>query len=120
MVFSILRIVFGLLLTLFIPGFAVTLVVFPRDLGRVERVALSCVLSIATVLLTALLLDLVLGVDITAENMVVALLSLSAFFFLVYIILNRRYTGLFKHAVGGFSLGLWYRGRGAGHGRRGG
>ena len=75
MFFSILRIVFGFLLTLFIPGFALMLVLYPRrgDLGVVERIALSSVLSIAVTLLMALFLDLVLGVDFTAKNMVVSL-----------------------------------------------
>ncbi|ODS40851.1 MAG: hypothetical protein A7315_07505 [Candidatus Altiarchaeales archaeon WOR_SM1_79] len=93
MVLSILRIIFGLLLTLFIPGFAITLVVFPKE-GRIEKIALSCVLSIATVLLMALFLDLVLGIDITAESMVIALLSFSIFFFLIYIVQNRKRINL--------------------------
>jgi len=96
MVLSILRVIFGLLLTMFIPGFAITLVIFPGE-GKIEKVALSCVLSIAITLLMALSLDLVLGIDITAESMVVALLSFSAFFFLIYIVQKRRQKTPVEH-----------------------
>ncbi|MBN2250820.1 MAG: DUF1616 domain-containing protein [Candidatus Altiarchaeota archaeon] len=66
----------GLLLTLFIPGAAFILAMYPRkkDLDLVERIALSSVMSIAITLLTALFLDLVLGVDFTAVNVAVALI----------------------------------------------
>ena len=96
MVLSILRVIFGLLLTMFIPGFAITLVIFPGE-SKIEKVALSCVLSIAITLLMALSLDLVLGIDITAESMVVALLSFSAFFFLIYIVQKRRQKTPVEH-----------------------
>lgn len=77
MLIETLRAVLGLLLTLFIPGYAFVLALYPKkkDIGAVERIALSSVLSIALTMLTALFLDLVLGVDYTAENMVIALVA---------------------------------------------
>ncbi|HEX54898.1 MAG: hypothetical protein DRO94_05020 [Candidatus Altiarchaeales archaeon] len=89
MILSLLRIIFGFALTLFIPGFAMTLVIFPR-IGLIERMAFSSVLSICTVMLTALFLDLVLGIDITASNMVIALLSITALFLVIWVIMNRK------------------------------
>ncbi len=86
MIASTLRIIFGLLLTLFIPGFALTLTIFPKEINRIEKIALSCVLSIAIVMLMALFLDLALGVDTTAKNMVISLTSFSIIFFGVHII----------------------------------
>lgn len=79
-----LRIIFGLALTLFIPGFAITLMLFPRRMRPVERIAFSSVLSIATVLIVTLFIDLGLGVDTTAENIVIALLTVTAFALLIW------------------------------------
>ena len=89
---SIPRIIFGLAITLFIPGFAITLVVFP-GIGVIERVALSSVLSIVTVLLTALFLDMVLGIDWTAGNITLALLSITSFFLIIWALQNRKSIG---------------------------
>lgn len=75
MVLSIIRAVLGLILVLFIPGFALVLALYPRkeDLETVERIALSSVLSIALTMLMALFLDMGLGIDYTDLNMVTAL-----------------------------------------------
>ena len=85
---QILRAILGLLLTLFIPGFALTLVLYPKKKGleMIERIALSSVLSIAVTLLTALFLDLGLGVDFTAENMIISLSVLTLTCFLIWLV----------------------------------
>jgi len=56
---GILRIVFGLCLVLFFPGYTLLSVLFPKkgDLGGIERVALSFGLSIAVVPLIGLILN---------------------------------------------------------------
>lgn len=53
------RIIFGLLLVLFLPGYSLIAILFPRkdDLGRIERVALSFISSIAIVPLLGLALN---------------------------------------------------------------
>ncbi|OYT53105.1 MAG: hypothetical protein B6U72_06895 [Candidatus Altiarchaeales archaeon ex4484_2] len=89
MIIPALRIIFGLLLTLFIPGFALTLALFPKNTSKIERIALGSVLSIALTLLTALTLDLGLGVDFTAENMSISLLALTIFFTTVWLMQTR-------------------------------
>jgi len=86
MIISTLRIIFGLLLTLFLPGYALTLALFPKKTSTIERIALGSVLSIALTLLTALTLDLVLGVDFTAENMSISLIILTLAFTLIWFI----------------------------------
>lgn len=88
MILSILRIILGLLLTLLIPGFALTLALYPRkeDIKIVERIALSSVLSIAITLLMALFLDLGLGIDFTAMNMVISLSLVTIACFLIWLI----------------------------------
>jgi len=77
MVLEIVRAVLGFLLVLFIPGFAFILALYPKkkDLGFVDRIALSSVSSIAITLLSALFLDMVLGIDMTAENVAGALIA---------------------------------------------
>lgn len=56
---SLLRIVFGVPLVLFIPGYALIAALFPaaRDIDGIERIALSFGLSIALVPLTGLILN---------------------------------------------------------------
>jgi uncharacterized membrane protein len=86
MIIPALRVIFGLLLTLFIPGYALTLALFPKNTSKTERIALGSVLSIALTLLTALTLDLGLGVDYTAENMIISLTALTIIFTLIWLI----------------------------------
>ncbi len=75
-----LRIIFGLLFLLFVPGYALTLALFPRwkELDFIERIGFACVLSIVTVMLSTLFIDLVLHVPTTALNIIAALLTLTA------------------------------------------
>jgi uncharacterized membrane protein len=88
---DILRAVGGLALTLFIPGFALVMALYPRkkDLDLIERIALSSVLSIAITLLMALFLDLVLGIDFTATNMIIALLGFSILCLIIWFIQSK-------------------------------
>jgi uncharacterized membrane protein len=97
---EILRIIFGLALTLFIPGFAISLVLFSKEeVDFAGRIALSSVLSIAAVLLTALFIDLVLGVDTTPVNLVISLLSLTAFFLIIWFIKSGILIKIFKKII---------------------
>lgn len=99
--FEILRIIFGLALTLFIPGFAISLVLFSKEeVDWIGRIALSSVLSIAAVLLTTLFIDLVLGVDTTPINIVIALLSVTAFFMIIWVIKSGILVKTFKKITG--------------------
>lgn len=77
---SCLRIVFGLIFLLVVPGYALTLALFPKkdDLEVMERIGFACALSIVADLLTTLFIDLVLHIPTTAMNIVVALLMLTA------------------------------------------
>jgi uncharacterized membrane protein len=73
------RIVFGLFFLLVVPGYAVTLALFPKmdDLEVVERIGFACALSIAADLLTTLFIDLALHIPTTAVNILIALLMLT-------------------------------------------
>jgi uncharacterized membrane protein len=66
----------GFALTLFLPGYAFILALYPRrkDLGKVERIAISSVMSIAITLCAALFLDTLMGLDFTGDNMIMALI----------------------------------------------
>jgi uncharacterized membrane protein len=78
-IFGSLRIIFGFLLLLFIPGFVVSLVFFPRstELYLIERLAYSTVLSIGSVIGLVLFMDVVLGIDTTPENIFVIICGFS-------------------------------------------
>ena len=78
-----LRVILGFLLLLFVPGFALSLVIFPRfsDIGMVERLAYSTVLSIGSVIALVLFMDVVLGVDTTPVNIIIVITVFSCFAF---------------------------------------
>jgi len=78
-----LRVILGFLLLLFVPGFALSLVIFPRfsDIGIVERLAYSTVLSIGSVIALVLFMDVVLGVDTTPVNIIIGITVFSCFAF---------------------------------------
>jgi uncharacterized membrane protein len=65
-----LRVILGLLLV-FIPGFALSLVIFPRltDLSIFDRLVYSAVLSIVSAIALVLFMDLVPGLEPTLENL---------------------------------------------------
>jgi len=69
----ILRIVLGYILLLFIPGYAITWALYPtrEELEFIERIALSFVLSIVSVMLSVLFTDTYLGIDVTPLGIVV-------------------------------------------------
>ncbi len=78
-ILGVFRVIFGFILVLFIPGYALSWAFFPRkeELGFMERMAISFVLSIASVMLSVLFIDLVLGVDTTPENIVITILAVT-------------------------------------------
>jgi len=85
-VLEVLRIVFGLIFLLFVPGYVLILALFPKkeELSFMERAGFACVLSIVADILTTLFIDLVLHIPTTAINIVVALLALSALALIIW------------------------------------
>jgi hypothetical protein len=67
---EVLRVTFGFLLLLFLPGFNLSLIFFPRwsDLNIIDRLVYSTVLSISSVIALVLFMDVVLGVNTTPRN----------------------------------------------------
>ena len=86
MIVEILQAILGLVLVLFLPGFAATYVIFPKkdEIDEVERFALSFGLSIAIVPLMVFALSIV-GIRINLVNIVleitILLTALTAIFF---------------------------------------
>ena len=83
---EICRIVGGLALLLFIPGFTISLVLYPRknDLPLVDRLVLSGTLSIGMSISVFLLMDIGLGVDTTPANDSIALFFVSILAIIVW------------------------------------
>jgi hypothetical protein len=79
------RVVFSFLLLLFIPGFALSLVIFPRltDLSIIDRLVYSTVLSISSCIAAVVFIDIVPGLDVTLETftLVISVFSLLLFLF---------------------------------------
>jgi hypothetical protein len=82
-----LRVIFGFLLLLFIPGFVITLVYFPRlsDIGIVERLVYSTVLSIGSVIVLVLFMDVFLGINTRPLNIFLVIAAFSCFTFFVWL-----------------------------------
>ena len=85
-VLGVLRIIFGLLFLLVVPGYALMLALFPRkkELGFVERIGFACAMSIVADLLTTLFIDLVLHIPTTAVNIIAALLTLTGLALIIW------------------------------------
>ena len=82
---------FGILITFFLPGFTLTLALFPADMKKIERAVLGSTLSIALFLLSAISMDIVLGIDYSKSNMYNFLTYLSLFFIGLWIIQKDRF-----------------------------
>jgi uncharacterized membrane protein len=80
------RVVFGLIFLFFVPGYAITLALFPRkdELSTVERIGFAGVLSIVADILTTLFIDLVLGIPTTGLNIFLALLTLTVVMLVIW------------------------------------
>jgi uncharacterized membrane protein len=103
-VFDILRIIIGLPLALFLPGYLIALIWF-HELERLEKIALAFVLSICI----DIALGLFLGYNeqmknmtggITAANLWLYLLGITFILIAVYSVKNRKH--LFKNIVKDF------------------
>jgi len=81
-----LRVIFGFLLVLFLPGFNLSLIYFPRstDLSIIERLVYSAVLSIGSVMLLVLFMEYILGVNTTPRNITLFICVLSELALLVW------------------------------------
>jgi uncharacterized membrane protein len=90
-------VVLGLLLLMIVPGFSLSLVIFGKDkFTKSERLYISSAISIFLVIAIALLLDLVLGVDMTAENIVKSLFVVTILSLFVWILEPRNIKKLSK------------------------
>jgi uncharacterized membrane protein len=98
-IISIIRIVFGLAITLFLPGFAVSLLLFKNKISISERIAFSCLLSIVITILMALLLDMFIGIDTTGVNMFIALSLLTFFAILAWSLRSGKLKKFLKKEV---------------------
>ncbi len=72
MITEILRIIFRGMLTLFIPGYAMTLALFKDgEIDKIERIALSFAFSISTIPLILYYLNLTFKIGITLINLII-------------------------------------------------
>jgi hypothetical protein len=85
-IFEVLRVIFGFLLVLFLPGFCLSLLYYPRatDLSFLERLVYSAVLSIGSVMVLVLFMEFILGVNTTPRNIALFICVLSFLCLLVW------------------------------------
>lgn len=89
--------ILGFLLVIILPGFSISLIIFKKDkFTLLERLYISSAINIFLVIAVALVLDLVLGVDITAENMVKSLLVITLVSIFIWILEPRNIRKLSK------------------------
>lgn len=85
MIIEALRILFGSIFVLFLPGFALSYAFFrKKEIDMIERIALSFGLSIAVVPLMVFYLNWALGVKINALNSGIIILAVTAVGAIVY------------------------------------
>ena len=84
----VLKAILGVIIVCFVPGFAWTLAFFHK-INNVERIALSIGISIATVTLSVLLLNLIFEVRINGNNALITIAVITALGLAVY--LSRRF-----------------------------
>jgi uncharacterized membrane protein len=80
--------IIGVVIVFFVPGFAWTLALF-RNIKVIERIGLSIGISIATVTLSVLILNLFLGVNITGTNALITIAILTVIPLVIYLIRRR-------------------------------
>ncbi len=80
--------IIGVIIVFFVPGFAWTLALF-RQINIAERIGLSIGISIATVTLSILALNLIFGVKITGTNALFSIAVITVIPLGIY--LTRRY-----------------------------
>jgi uncharacterized membrane protein len=81
------RVILGFLLVMFVPGFALSLVLFPRwnELSFIGRMAYSAVLSIGSVIVLGLFIDTVLGLDTTPYNIFISIIVFTIFALIIWV-----------------------------------
>jgi uncharacterized membrane protein len=90
--------IIGVIIVFFVPGFAWTLAIF-RRINAIERIGLSIGISIAAVTLSVLILNLLLGVNITGTNALVTVTIITVIPLGIY--LARRYVSRKSTAADG-------------------
>jgi len=82
-----LRVIFGFLVLLFVPGFVLSLIIFPgfKDVEIIKRLAYSMVLGIGSVIALVLFMAVVPGVNTQPENIFIVIAVFSFFLFLAWL-----------------------------------
>ena len=72
-ILGVLRIILGFLLLVVIPGFALSLVLFPRltDLSILDRLVYTAVLGITSAIAFIVFMDLMPGLEFSLENLTI-------------------------------------------------
>jgi uncharacterized membrane protein len=92
-ILEILRVIFGSIFVLFLPGFVWTFVFFDKDeIDMIERVALSFGLSIALVPLIVFYLNYIFSIRINLANTSATIIGLIATGLLIFAIKRRLRT----------------------------
>jgi hypothetical protein len=95
-ILGVLRVILGFLLLVFIPGFALSLVIFPRltDMSILDRLVYAAVLGITSAIAFVVFMAVVPGLEPTLENLTLVAVVFSAGVLMVWLCerwyLNRR------------------------------
>ena len=86
-ILGVLRIIIGFLLLVFIPGFAISLVIFPRliDMSILDRLVYAAVLGITSAIAFVVFMAVVPGLEPTLENLTIVAGVFSAGIFMVWL-----------------------------------
>ena len=97
MITEVLRMIFGSIIVLFLPGFVLTWVFFPKEteMDWIERIVLAFGLSIAVVPLLMFYLNSLFGIEINIQNVAIIVAVITLIAYLGYV--ERTKKSLSKH-----------------------
>ncbi len=82
---------FGFILLFFLPGYALTLTLFPkREIDILERISLAIALSVSICVVSVFAANYFFGIPITFETITAEILSLTGIFILIYLFRGSR------------------------------
>jgi uncharacterized membrane protein len=98
------RIIFGFLLIMVIPGFLVSLVYYPKqsDINILERFVYATIISIGSVIVCILFMDVFLGIDTTPINIVIVITAFCVILAIVWIIRTLFLTFSVTEKISGY------------------
>jgi uncharacterized membrane protein len=106
---SDIRVIFGFLLVMFIPGLLISLMFYPKqsDISIIERLVYATILSVGSIIVCVLFMDVFLGIDTTPINAVIVITAFCSILTLIWIIRSLFLTFSVSEKLSGHVKGFY-------------